>query len=39
LQVKVIEVRAATDEEREAGSVAESLLSVVSTLPGSSTLH
>jgi len=39
LHVKVIDVRAATDEERDAGSVADSLLSVVSTLPGSSTLH
>jgi FKBP-type peptidyl-prolyl cis-trans isomerase SlyD len=39
LHVKVIDVRAATDQEREAGSVAESLLSVVSTLPDSSTLH
>lgn len=39
LHVKVVEVREATDEEREAGSVAESLLSVVSTVPGSSTLH
>ena len=39
LHVKVLDVREATEEEREAGSVADSLLSVVSTLPGSSTLH
>ena len=39
LHVKVIGVREATEQERDAGSVADSLLSVVSTLPGSSTLH
>ena len=37
--VKVVDVREATEAEQEAGSVADSLLSVVSTLPGSSTLH
>jgi FKBP-type peptidyl-prolyl cis-trans isomerase SlyD len=39
LHVKVVGVREATEQERDAGSVADSLLSVVSTLPGSSTLH
>ena len=39
LHVKVVDVREATEAEQEAGSVADSLLSVVSTLPGSSTLH
>ncbi|NRF69731.1 peptidylprolyl isomerase [Aquincola sp. S2] len=39
LRVQVIAVRAATDEEREAGSVAEGPLSVVAGGPGADTLH
>lgn len=39
LQVKVIAVREATDEEREAGSVAEGALSVLTPAPSSSQLH
>ncbi len=39
LQVKVIAVREATDEEREAGSVADGVVSVLSTAPTSQQLH
>jgi FKBP-type peptidyl-prolyl cis-trans isomerase SlyD len=39
LRVKVIAVREASDEERDAGSVAEGLLSVLSGASGSDTLH
>lgn len=39
LHVKVIDVREANDEERESGSVAEGLLSVLAGGSGSDTLH
>lgn len=39
LRVKVVAVREATDEEREAGSLADGLLSVPSAPSGSNQIH